>query len=62
MSLTPEEYEENGIQCARARCEVSFPEPGTYFAACRVASNRNGDKDDVFTQVLNLDRVRIIVE
>lgn len=62
MSLTPEEYEENGIQCARARCEVSYPEPGTYFAACRVASNRNGDKDDVFTQVLNLDRVRIIVE
>lgn len=62
VSLTPERYEENGISCARASCEVSYPDPGTYFAACRVASNREGNKDAVFTQVLNLDRVRIVVE
>lgn len=62
VSLTPKPYEENGIHCARASCEVSYPEPGVYFAACRIASERNGNKDAVFTQVLNLDRVRIVVE
>lgn len=61
-SLVPELYEESGISCARAKTVVSYPEPGTYFAACRVASNRQGDKDALFTQVLNLDRVRIIAE
>ncbi len=62
VTLAPERYEEDGIHCARAKTEVSYPEPGVYFAACRVASNRQGDKNTLFTQVLNLDRARIIVE
>ncbi len=36
--------------------------PGTYFAAARVATQREGRTDDLFTRVLNLDRVRVIVE
>jgi len=62
MTLVPEQYEEDGIRCARAKAVVIYPEPGTYFAACRVASNRHGDSAALFTQVLNLDRARIIVE
>lgn len=45
-----------------ARTEHSFSEKGTYFAVVRVCSQRNGDKTDVFTQVRNIDRVRVIVE
>lgn len=61
VSLPPVPYEEDGIHCARAKAVVSYPKPGTYFAACRVASNREGDSENIFTQVLNLDRVQILV-
>ena len=40
----------------------SFDRPGTYFVSVRIASQRRGDAADPFTQVLNLDRARIIVE
>lgn len=40
----------------------SYDKPGTYFAAVRVTAQRKGDASDVFTQIKNLDRVRIIVE
>lgn len=39
-----------------------FERTGTYFPALRAASNRNGDKNDEFTQVQNIARVRVIVE
>ncbi len=45
-----------------AGAEHSFSEPGTYFAVVRVRSQREGNKADVFTQVRNIDRVRVIVE
>lgn len=49
------------IHTAHAEVIVSYEKPGTYFATVRIASNRHGDASDPFTQVLNLDRVRVIV-
>ena len=43
------------------RAEYTYPEPGTYFPVLRAASQRDGNPDDPFTQVLNLDRVRVVV-
>ena len=48
------------IHTAHAETVASYDQPGTYFATVRIASNRKGENDP-FTQVLNLDRVRIIV-
>ncbi len=48
------------IHTARAETVASYDKPGTYFATVRIASQRSGSSDP-FTQVLNLDRVRIIV-
>ena len=48
-----------------ARVFLNLPveyEPGTYFVSARCTSQRNGDPDELFTQIQNLDRVRIIVE
>ncbi len=45
-----------------ATASYSYNLPGTYFATARVKAERNGDKNAIFTQVRNLDRVRIIVE
>jgi hypothetical protein len=39
-----------------------YQKPGTYFAVLRVSSNRRGDGADVFTQVKNLRRARVIVK
>ena len=39
-----------------------YQKPGTYFAVVRVKSQRRGDKSDLFTQVRNIDRVRVVVE
>lgn len=39
-----------------------YDEPGIYFAACRISSERNGDRNAAFTQARNLERVRVIVE
>ena len=52
----------DGGQRATIRAEHIYKEPGTYFAVIRVSSERNGDKNSLFTQVRNLERVRIIVE
>ncbi len=62
ISLPVERYEEDGVRCARSKAEVRYDKPGVYFAACRAASNRNENPEEIFTQVLNLDRARIIVE
>ncbi|GHT94937.1 hypothetical protein FACS1894141_2610 [Spirochaetia bacterium] len=40
----------------------AFAKPGTYFPVLRAASQREGNPDDVFTQVKNLCRVRVIVK
>ena len=54
--------DEQGVSRAKAVAKCSYDEPGTHFAAVRVKSNVDGSADDVFTQILNLDRARIIVE
>ena len=61
IRLSFEKGERNGIHTAHAEYLTSYDKPGTYFAAVRVASNRHGNPDEIFTQVLNLDRARIIV-
>ena len=53
--------EKNGVKGAYSELIYRFDEPGTYFISSRVSSQRNGTKD-IFTQVRNLDRVRIVVE
>ncbi len=40
----------------------TYTRPGTYFAVVRVKSERNGDPTQLYTQVRNIDRVRVIVE
>ena len=50
------------VHTAHAETVCSFDKPGTYFATVRIATQRYGDAADPFTQVLNLDRARIIVE
>ena len=52
---------DNG-QRAVIRAEYTYEEPGTYFAVIRVSSERNGNPEAYFTQVRNLERVRVIVE
>ena len=53
--------EKDGIRTAHAEIIGGYDKPGTYFATVRVATQRQGDAGDVFTQVLNLDRARIVV-
>ncbi|MBQ9643136.1 MAG: hypothetical protein IJV26_03745, partial [Lachnospiraceae bacterium] len=54
--------QKDGISGAVSEMVHSFEKPGTYFVSARVSSQRNGDEKDLFTQILNLDRVRVIVE
>ena len=51
-----------GGKTAVSKVSYTYTKPGTYFAVVRVRSERNGDKGAIFTQVRNIDRVRIIVE
>ena len=51
-----------GVKTAYAEYMTAYAAPGTYFAAVRIATQRQGDASDPFTQVLNLDRARIVVE
>ncbi len=51
-----------GLRGAVSMITHRFDKPGTYFASVRITSQRTGDADDPFTQIQNLDRVRIIVE
>jgi len=39
----------------------AFSKPGTYFPVLRAASCRNGDRGDMYTQIMNLARVRVVV-
>jgi hypothetical protein len=42
--------------------EYSFAKPGTYFPTIKVASQRNGDSRTPFTRIVNLARVRVVVQ
>ncbi|MGN0814795.1 MAG: hypothetical protein ACI4MH_06165 [Candidatus Coproplasma sp.] len=44
-----------------AQCRYTYNESGTHFAVCRVSVQRDGEKN-IFTQVKNLDRVRVVVK
>lgn len=52
------------VEGTRAVVEATFAfsAPGTYFPVLRAGASRSGDADDLFTQVLNLCRVRVVVE
>lgn len=52
----------DGLSSAECTFEHVYDAPGTYFASVRVATQRNGDADDLFTQVKNIARARVIVE
>ena len=45
----------------RLATSYAFSEPGTYFPALRIASQRQGAVDSPFARVLNLGRVRVVV-
>jgi hypothetical protein len=40
----------------------SFAKPGTYFPTLKVASQRNGDAKTPYARIVNLGRVRVVVE
>ncbi|MDO4285470.1 MAG: hypothetical protein Q4C60_09055 [Eubacteriales bacterium] len=46
---------------ARAQFTLTFTEPGTYFVTTRAQGQRRGDADDLFTQIRNQTRTRIVV-
>jgi hypothetical protein len=52
---------EDGSQ-AVVEATYTFAKPGTYFPVLRAASQRDGDSSDLYTQVLNLCRVRVVVK
>ena len=60
-SLDFEKGAKGEVHTAHAETVASYDQPGTYFATVRIATQRQGISDP-FTQVLNLDRARIIVE
>jgi hypothetical protein len=62
VTVEMEAYEKDGICGAKGTASTAYLKPGTYFAVTRVKANRKGNADDVYTQILNLDRVRIVVE
>lgn len=59
---TYERTQDGDIHGANATITHTYDQPGTYFASVRVQANRHGDANDYGTQVLNMARVRIVVE
>ncbi len=58
-----EENTEDSISfTATVKQSHQYTKPGTYFAVVRVKSNRCGNKTDIFTQVKNICRARVVVE
>lgn len=47
---------------ATVRQTHCFEQPGIHFVVLRAAANRSGDRHEVFAQVKNLARVRVVVE
>jgi hypothetical protein len=46
---------------AKVKIRHTFKEPGTHFPVLRVSSQREGNPETPFTQIQNLDRVRVVV-
>ena len=61
-SFAFEAMEEDGLSGAVAKEEFTYDAPGTYFAAVRVKGSRTGSGEEIFTQIRNLARVRVVVE
>lgn len=55
------QHPEEGSQ-AVVEAAYAFNKPGTYFPVLRAASEREGKSSDLYTQVLNLCRVRVVVQ
>ena len=53
---------EEGLSAAKSEVDHRFEQPGVYYASVRVKANRKGDEADLFTQVKNIARAKIIVE
>ena len=53
---------DDGVHGAVSKITHRYDQLGTYFASVRITTNRNGDAAEIYTQVKNLDRVRIVVE
>lgn len=56
------EYREGACSGAKAEAVHTYGEPGTYFAVAHVISQRDGDRAQEYTQVRNMQRVRVVVE
>lgn len=57
------EYPLNKIQDKlELSIQHAYDKPGVYFVAVRVSSQRHGDRNDRFTQIQNLGRVRVTVQ
>ncbi|HAL73783.1 MAG TPA: hypothetical protein DCM45_01670 [Clostridiales bacterium] len=53
----------NGDGCrAELSADYTYAMSGTYFATLRVQASRQGTADDIFTQIYELARVRVVVE
>lgn len=51
----------NGGTIATVKGNHTFSRPGTYFPIIRVKSHRQGMQEDIYAQVQNLSRVRVVV-
>jgi hypothetical protein len=47
---------------AIAKVKYKFLSVGTYFPTVRIATQREGDTNTIFTRIQNLDRVRVVVK
>jgi hypothetical protein len=52
---------DKGSRSVKLTMTYRFETPGTYFAALRGTSQRNGDASTLFTRIQNLGRVRVVV-
>jgi hypothetical protein len=55
------QFDDPTSQTLRVTATHAFTQPGTYFPALRVASQREGDPSSPFARSLNLGRVRVLV-
>jgi len=60
--VEPFTNEDVSYTSTRITREYAFAKPGTYFPALRVTSQRLGQADNPHGRVVNLGRVRVVVE
>ena len=53
---------DGSLSCVSVSATNVFAEPGTYFPALRIGSQRQGELQTPHTRILNLARVRVIVQ